>query len=346
MRGKSLWTLVSVLVLGIVLGAAMRAVAQESINLRFSSFTPPMHFMNAKVFTPWIDMVDKKTTGKVKIKLFPGAALGKPPDQYDMAVKGVADITWGICGYTPGRFPLATVMDLPFMVPTAEIGSRVAQKLYDNGTVASEFKNVHLLMLATPPPMDIHTSKKLIKVVEDIKGVKVRIPSPAIGKLIEKWGALGVGMPITEAYLSLERGVVDGVIMDPLTFWGFKMNEVTKHHTRLAVSTSLVFMAMNKGTWDKLPKDVQKVFTELSGEWLSADFHGKIATEEVAASWARLEKEEKHTVYSPPAQDLEKWTKTVEPLLDEWSKEMESKGLPGKKVLQEALNLKKQFEKK
>jgi TRAP-type C4-dicarboxylate transport system substrate-binding protein len=304
-----------------------------------------MHFMNAKVLMPWIDMVEKKTEGKVKIKLFPGAALGKPADQYDMAVKGVADITWGICGYTPGRFPLAMVMDLPFMVPNPEIGSRVAQKLYDNGTVAHEFKDVHLLMLATPPPMDLHMSKKLVKVVEDIKGVKVRIPSPVIGKLIEKWGAAGVGMPITEAYLSLERGVVDGVIMDPLTIWGFKLNEVTKYHTRLAVSTSVLFMAMNKVTWDKLPKDVQKVFTELSGEWLSADFHGKIATGEVAGSWVKLEKEG-HTVYIPPAEDLGKWYKTSEPLLDEWSKEMESKGLPGKKVFQEALNLKKQFEKK
>ena len=345
MRSKLLRTIVSTLGLTMVLGTFMPVAGQEPLHLRFSSFTPPPHFMNGKVLQPWIDMVDKRTNGKLKIQLFPGAALGKPQDQYDMAVKGVADITWGILGYTPGRFPLATVTDLPFMVPNPDVGSRIIQRLYDRGLIASEFKDVKLLMLATPPPMDLHTSKKSVKVVEDVKGLKVRIPAPLLGKLIERWGGAGVGMPITETYLALERGVVDAVLMDMLTFWGMKTNEVTKYHTKLAIATSTLFVAMNKGTWDKLPPDVQKVVNELSGEWFAADFHGKIANESVAASWQRLEKEN-HSIYTPGPMDLERFYKTAEPLLEEWAKDTESKGLPGKKVLQEALNLKKQLTQK
>ena len=139
------------LIAGLIYGFSTSANAQETINLRLSSFVPAKHFMNTRVLEPWIKTVENHTAGKLKIKLYPGSTLGKPQAQYDMAARGVADISWGILGYTPGRFPLATVMELPFISPSAEIGSRMAQRLYEAGYLKSEFKDVKLLALGMPP---------------------------------------------------------------------------------------------------------------------------------------------------------------------------------------------------
>ncbi len=344
MKKILLWTVFSVLLASMIFWLPAAVMAQDAINLRFSSFVPPMHFMNKSIMQPWIQMVDERTQGKLKIKLYPGSALGKPQDQYDMAVRGVADITWGILAYTPGRFPLTTVMELPFMSPNAEIGSRMVQRLYDKGYLKDEFKDVKVLALAMPPTMDIHSNKKLVKTLEDMKGMKVRTPSPMMGKLINKWGGVPVAMPAPEVYLSLERGVIDAIFFDTLTLIGLRCNEVTKYHTQVGISTTVVFFVMNRATWNRLPSDVQKVLNELSGEWWTADYHGKIADKTIAGARKKLEKDG-DTMYKLPSQELKRWETSAASAFDEWVAEMEGKGLPGKKVLEEARRLKAEFTK-
>lgn len=342
MKKVLLWTVISVFLTGVVLGLSAPTMAQDTINLRLSSFVPPMHFMNKRILEPWIKTVEERTHGKLKIKIYAGGALGKPQDQYNMAVRGVADITWGILAYTPGRFPLVTVMELPFMSPNAEIGSRMVQRLFDSGLLKEEFKDVKLLALAMPPTMDLHSNKGLAKRLEDLKGMKIRTPSAMIGKLIKKWGGVPVAMPAPEVYLSLERGVIDSIFFDPLTLMGMRCNEVTKYHTRVGISTTVVFFAMNKKVWDKLPPDMQKVMDELTGEYWAADLNGVIADRAVLGVLKKL-KEGGHTIYPLPPEELKKWQKASASAYDEWLEAMNQKGLAGEKVLREARRLKAEF---
>ncbi|CAB1055341.1 hypothetical protein D1BOALGB6SA_74 [Olavius sp. associated proteobacterium Delta 1] len=326
----------------LILGLSTSANAQETITLRLSSFVPAKHFMNTRVLEPWIETVEKRSAGKLKIKLYPGSTLGKPQAQYDMAARGVADITWGLLGYTPGRFPLATVMELPFLSPSAEIGSRMAQRLYDKGYLKSEFKDVKLLALGMPPNMDLHVNGKLVKTLEDLKGMKIRTPSAMMGKIIKMWGGVPVPLPAPEIYLSLETGLIDGVFLDPLTLMGVRANEVTQYHTRIGVSAPVFFFAMNQKTWDRLPPEIQKVIDEFSGEYWGADIGGVIADK---ASLGVLKKLEQagHAVYSLPHEELQRWQDAAAPAFDEWVKRMEAKGLPGNAVLQEAFRFKTQL---
>jgi len=323
-------------------GLLTAAGAQETITLRLSSFVPAKHFMNTRVLEPWIKAVENRSEGKLKIKIFPGSTLGKPQAQYDMAARGVADITWGLLGYTPGRFPLATVMELPFISPSAEIGSRMVQRLYDKGFLKSEFKDVKLLALGMPPSMDLHVIRRPVKTLDDLKGMKIRTPSAMMGKIIKIWGGVPVPLPAPEIYLSLERGVIDGVFLDPLTLVGVRASEVTKYHTRVGVSAPVFFFAMNQKTWDRLPPDVRKVIDEFSGEYWGADINGVIADKASSGVLKKLE-QAGHTVYSLPPKELKRWQDTAAPVFDEWLKSMEAKGLPGKAVLQEVLRLKTQL---
>ena len=344
MRKHQFWASIGVLWVFLIIVFSAPAIADKPINLRLSSFVPPGHFMNTKILQPWIETIDKDTNGKVKIKIYPGSALGKPQDQYDMAVRGVADITWGILAYTPGRFPLATVMELPFMSPNAEIGSRIVQRCYEKGVFGNEFEDVKLLALGMPPNMDLHTTKKKVQTLSDLKGMKIRTPSAMMGKLIKRWGGVPVAMPAPEVYMSLERGVIDAVFFDPLTLMGIKANEVTKYHTRVGISTVVFFFAMNQKTWDRLPPNVQKVFNERSGEVLSAGLNGKIADKTVVGVYKKLTAAG-HDIYVLPAQELVVWEKSVEPAFGEWVKAMEEKGLPGKKVLEHTRSIRSELTK-
>jgi TRAP-type C4-dicarboxylate transport system substrate-binding protein len=342
MKRRLLWTVTTFFLVAVFLGISIPAMAQQTINLRLSSFVPPKHFMNAAILEPWVKAIETRTNGKLKIRIYAGAALGKPQDQYDITVRGAADIAWGVGAYNPGRFPLTSVMELPFMYPNSEVGCRMVQRIYNKGYLDAEYKDVKLLALGMPPGLDVHSKTKVIKSIDDLTGMKVRVNSALMGNLMKSWGKAPVAMPATEIYLALDRGVINVVFLDSLTLFAFKLVEVTKHHTILGMSNTNFWFAMNKNTWNKLPKDVQKVVDELSGEHLSADIHGKAADK----AWMGVQKKMEsmgHTVYRLSPQELEGWKKASQPAYDEWLKAMDKKGLPGKKVLDEALRLRKEI---
>jgi TRAP-type C4-dicarboxylate transport system substrate-binding protein len=331
-----------ILICSLAIAASSLSTA-DTITLKLSSFVPEPHFMNRAVLQPWIEMVEERTDGIVQIEVYYGASLGKPQDQYDMAVKGIADITWGILGYTPGRFPLSTVMDIPFMSPSAEVGSRMIQRLYDEGYLSEEYKDVKLLALGMPNGVDLHSRKKLVKNLEDLKGLRVRVWSPIMGEVFKTWGAVPVSMPATEVYVSMERGVIDAVVMDPITLFATKLNEVVEYHTRAGMFSSAFFFAMNKDTWGKLGPDIQKVIDELSGEYFAVELNGKRADVAAAEAWKRIEAEGQ-TVYLLDKGEKARWEESSRYVAEKWVDEMEKKGLSGEKVYNEALRLKKEFQ--
>jgi TRAP-type C4-dicarboxylate transport system substrate-binding protein len=314
----------------------------ETIHLKMSSFTPPPHFMNKGVLEPWIEMVERETNGKVQIELYAGSTLGKPQDQYDMAVKGIADITWGIMGYTPGRFPLSTVMDIPFMSPSAEIGSAMIQQLFDMGYFDKEYSDVKVLALGMPTGIDLHTRKREIRTLKDMKGMRVRIFSPIMGDVIKKWGGVPVSMPATEVYVSLERGVLDAVVMDPTTLYATKLNEVVEYHTRADLFSSPFFFVMNKSTWNSLPPDVQRVIQKFSGMYFAAELNGKRGDKAAAEAWKQLEADG-HAVFVLKGVEKQRWEESALFAAEKWVEQMEKQGLPGRKVYVEALRLKKEY---
>jgi TRAP-type C4-dicarboxylate transport system substrate-binding protein len=114
------------------LAAAAAAPAQEVIKLKVSHFVPAAHNHHVAVLSPWVEEVKKRTNGKVELTIFPGAALCKPPQQYDCARDGITDIAFGVTGWSPGRFPRTSVIELPFMMRTAATGSQMLADLWDN----------------------------------------------------------------------------------------------------------------------------------------------------------------------------------------------------------------------
>jgi TRAP-type C4-dicarboxylate transport system substrate-binding protein len=311
-------------------------VSAETFNLRFSSAFPVMQTITGKVIKPWIEEINKKGKGKIKITLFPAGALGKAPEQYDLAEKGIADFSYHLADYTPGRFPLTTVFSLPFMVPSGEKVSEAMWKLYQaNDKYKEEYSKVKVLALFGHPGGHFHTVKKPIKTIADFKGLKIRTANPAISEALKIWGAIPVAMPITETYQSLGRGVIDGTVLVWEGMQVFKLNEVCKYGTVADLYTMPMMIVMNKDKWESLPADLKELIDSTSGLELSKKAGAAFDGMEIPFRKLSLKNGMKEIILSP--EEKEKLRKSTMPLRDSWVKEYTEKGYPAQEILDAAL---------
>jgi TRAP-type transport system periplasmic protein len=307
----------------------------KTIKLKFAHPYPAMHAQHKGVLVPWAKKVEEACHGALKIQFIPGGALGKPGQAYAMVEKNVADIGWDIADYSPGRFPLTTVIELPFMVSTAEKASVALWKTYEQfPEFQKEYADTKLLMLSAHAPGFFATVKKPIKSLADLDGMKIKTASSFTTAALQLFGAVPVTQPVTETYTSLERGVLDGVVMPYDGIVIFKVNELLKYYTPADFYSMVFWVAMNKKKFESLPEDIKKVIEENSGLPFSRA-HGKSFDESYASMKQICIKTGMQEVNFPET-EMQKLIETTAPLKEKWVKEMEAKGLPGKSVLEAA----------
>lgn len=327
----------SVLLLtGLLLLLSTSPVAAKTIKLTFSSAFPTMQTITGKIIAPWIEEINKKGEGKVSIKLYPAGALGKAPDQYDLAEKGIADLTYHLADYTPGRFNMTSVFSLPFMVPSGAKVSEAMWKTYmKEPKYQEEYSKVKVLALFGHPGGHFHTVKKPIRTMADFKGLKMRTANPSISEALKLWGAIPVAMPITETYQALERGVIDGTVLVYEGMVVFKLNEITRFSTVANLYTMPMMIVMNKDRWDSLPDDVKALIDSTTGLKMSVDAGAAFDKMEVPFRKLTLEKGTEEIILEPS--ELAKLKESTLPLRGQWVKDMEARGYPAQQILDTAL---------
>jgi TRAP-type transport system periplasmic protein len=313
--------------------AVYPAFAQEVITLRYAHFMPPPTAGSINS-SEWSKEIEKRTNGKVKISFYPGGTLMPAPQTYDSIVKGIADIGFSIMSYTRGKFPLTEVIDLPLGYKSGYLATKLINVYYAKFK-PKEFDEAKVLYLHAHGP-GILTTKKPVYKLEDLKGMKIRSTGLS-AKIAQALGAAPVGMPITETYDALSKGVAEGVLMPVEGLHEWKLAEVTKFTTEnygSAYSTGF-FVVMNKNKWNSLPPDVQKVFEEVSQEWIEKT--GKI--------WDRIDVEGRewavkqgHKFIPISKEEDARWVEKMNPILDDYVKTMKEKGLPGDQALKFCLD--------
>jgi TRAP-type C4-dicarboxylate transport system substrate-binding protein len=315
-------------------GAAVPAAAQE-FKLKFSHFVPPSHNHHATVIAPWVEEVKRRTGGRVEITVFPGASLCKPPQQYECVRDGIADLSFAVTGWTPGRFPLSSVVELPFMMRTAATGSQMLADLWDK-YLKQEYQDVHVLYMNVHPAGHVHTHSKHVRALEDFRGLKIRAPTAVVGDVLETLGAAKVGMPVNQIYESMSNRVIDGFVVPYEVFPPFKFFEVTRFHTEVGMYTTAFVTMMNKKKYESLPADLRRVLDETTsaqaGYW-----------KKVGASWDAAEApgrksivDRKNEIYVLPRAERQRWREALRGLDDKWVRDLEAKGLPAAALLKEA----------
>ncbi len=335
MTRPSMYFLICLSVLSLLLVAVPNTSVAETIVLKFAHPYPPMHPQHKGVLVPWAKKIEEASGGAVKIKFIPGGALGKPGQAYAMVEKNVADIGWDIADYSPGRFPMTTVIELPFMVQTAEKASVALWKTYEKfPEFQKEYADTKLLMLSAHAPGFFATVNKPVKSLDGLKGLKIKTASSFTTDALQLFGAVPVTLPVTDTYTALERGVLDGVAMPFDGIVIFKLNELLKYYTPSDFYSLVFWVAMNKNKFESLPDHVKKVIEENSGLTFSRE-HGKSFDQTYAAMKQICLKTGMQEVTFPDS-EMQKLIKLTDPMKDQWVKDMEAKGLPGKAVLDTA----------
>jgi len=324
-------------VVAVLLGASSFQAVAKPIELSFSLHVPPKAAPYHGAFLPFAKEIEKRTNGRVKIKFYLSQTLVKARDSYDAIVNGAADISFVALSWTPGRFPLSCVMELPYMVPSTFTGAHVLMDLYKKfPQIRAELKDVHLLFLWTTLPYEIHTVKKPVRKLEDMKGMKLAT-QPGARAALEALGSVPVTMPSPQLYQTVEKGVADGSALAWGAFKAWKLVEVTKYHTNAHIGGTAYCTIMNKNTWNKLPKDIQEIITDINNQMMPDTLCAAVSAEmKVGMQQCRDRNQE---IYEMPAKERARWVATGKPAWDKWVKDMEAKGLPGRAVLEEAIRL-------
>jgi len=326
----------SAVILGMA-GASGVASAQ-TVTLKSGHWLPPFHHYT-KTTKNWFRTVEAASGGKLKIKL-DKSALAKPPGQYDLVKNGVRDMTMGVAGYTPGRFQLYRMAEVPFATPSAETGSPGLHAWYTkHGFDKKEFTGTKLIVAFVHGPGILH-SKKEIKTIEDIKGVKIRVGGG--GVLIAKsLGAVPVAMSATKANESLTRGTTTAAFFPYESMKGFRLSKLVKYHLEVpgGLYTTSFFINMNKNKWDGLPGFAKAAFNKAGGpagakfigrHWDDADQVGKNLVKKAGNKIQTISPEEKM-----------RWAKAIKVVRENWIKKANDKGLNGEELLRELLAMMK-----
>jgi TRAP-type C4-dicarboxylate transport system substrate-binding protein len=325
---KEIW-LGSCFLAVLILVPVMCHAQTTAVTLKYSLPWPAAHG-NTLIAKEWALEVEKRTNGAIKINTFPAGTLTTLDKTYDGCIKGVCDIGLSVVSYVRSRFPLSEVIDLPLGYTSGLQATRLANAYFEKFK-PKEFDDVKILYLHAHGPGLLMT-KKPVKKLEDIKGMKIRCTGTSL-KVVTALGGVPVSMPQNETYDALKNGIVEGVMSPLESLQGWKLAEVVSHVTENYDSayTLLFFTAMNKKKWDALPKDVQETIEKINQEWI----------EKSGQQWVNIDKAGREyalskgvTFITLPKEEQERWAKAARPVLDDYFKNMEKTGLPGYEALQ------------
>jgi len=250
---------------------ALSSVHAQTTTLTLSSWVPPAHYLVKDILRPWIADVEKATEGRVKINMLP-KAVGAPAQHWELARKGVADITWGNFTYEPERFKQLWFAELPMMGTHAEASSVALWRTYNQYLAKNDaFQGVTLLGTGMLGGGQFHHPSKVIDTPDDLKGQKVRMGGPIQKRLLEDLGAIPVAGPGTKAYELLEGGVIDASLHALESVINFRLDGKLKNHTLIpgGLYDATFFVAINEAKFKQLSAADQQAILKLSGEALS-----------------------------------------------------------------------------
>lgn len=298
---------------GLSIGALSVPAQSAEYDLKISSMFPSTHFIQTLALEPWAKQIEEKSDGRISITFYPaGSALGSATKQFDQVRAGVVDFAVGIPAIPRGRHPRIVLSELPFVVPNSEVGTCALMSMKDE--FQSDFPGTRILNLTVTEPSGAHTNKE-VKTLDDLKGLRIRTPTPAITAMLEEIGATPVGMPPTEIYESVERGVVDGNIMPWGPVGAFKLWEVLKYHIDAGINPVSMYTLMNQAKYDSLPADLQKIIDDASDDVFSNWGRWWNETDKTAIEAARAN----GNVIIPMSQDeRDAWRTRLTPVVDKY----------------------------
>ena len=303
---------------------------QEVYNIKFSTWHPPAGEECQNTWTPMLEELQERSGGRITYTPYYGAALGAGPEHYDIVRDGLSDMGYFTATWTPDRFPLTDVLSMPVKVLGKDVAVEIGNEMYER-VLHEEFSDDVKVLQLNGCVMSFIWTNKPVRTLEDLKGLKIRSPGGLQTYMIESLGAEPSFIPLGDVYLSMETGVIDGIVTCPMLYKAYKLHELGKHAVVATFGCVSEGVIMNKKFYDKMPVDLQTIVEEVVRN--PFELTGGL-TEEVIQACMDSMSAEGVEFYELPAEEAERWyDRFSEEVVKKWVGDMDKKGLPGKETL-------------
>lgn len=305
--------------------SAKEYTAQSPLILKMTSFAMPTHPYVKYGQKPWADELKEKSGGRLVVELYNPNTVCPDGEVYDCVQSGVIDIGAHTTQRVKGLFPLSGVIDLPFLYPTAETASQAFLQLVDEfPELRQEYAGAHLLGVWSGAPFQLHSVKRPIHTIEDMKGMKIGVTAASIVPIVQAMAATGVLIPVSDCYLAIQRGQVDVITVPYAFIVSSKVYEATKYSTTINMMLTGVYMCMNQHVYESMPADLRAILDESLGRdrfrlW------GKVTDQGDVEDLATIKKAGQE-VYVMPAEEILKGRETTRPVVELWMQECARRG--------------------
>lgn len=313
---------------------------KQVIEMKWAHHLPATHIYSTELASYFIQEVEKRTNGQVKITLYPGEQLGKPEDYLKMLQSGALEIAVIDTGTLAAEMPLCGMMQLPNAYPNSIVGTKILYDLATEGILNDEFMKQGVrpfVTVAVPQYLILNNERPILK-PEDLKGLKIRTTGKSRILAIQGLGAIPVNMPSSDVTEALNRGTIDGTANSANATTQYGYHEITKYVTAgIPIGGMDAEWAISEKAWQKLPEDVQKIFMEV----------GKETSERVAALLDEQDAINIRDVITPKVEQVDYvegdaykvWEDALKVVEEQWVQDNNAKGLPASQAIEEKNNL-------
>lgn len=287
---------------------------------------------------PWARKLATDSGARITVLVYPSMELGgQAPQLIDQVRDDVVDIVWTLTGYTPGRFPRTEVFELPFLNADPVTMNLALHDFLRRHP--EEFAEYKLIAAFVHAGQALHSRQAIASLV-DIRGLKIRIPSRVSGWAVEAMGGIPIGSPVSAIPELLSRGIVDAAFIPFEVVQALRVDELVDYHVTLdragsdRFNTQVFVLAMNRGSYERLPGDLKAVVDRNSGED-TARWLGELWTANEEPGRTRAQ-ESGELIRLPPEVVAELRERVEVPVQQRWFDLVATRGLNGPELLREA----------
>ena len=301
------------LLAALVLAALPLGAQAQAIKLTLghgAAIGNPRHEASVK----FAEALKAKSGGRIEVQVAPSAQLGDDAAMVTALRTGALDLSANSQGAVANAVPEYAAFGMPFLFssPAAAfklldgpLGKELADKSAEKGMV--------LLGAWDNGIRQMTNSKRPIAKVEDMKGLKMRVPPDAtLVDIMKALGAESQQIKFAELYVALQQGVVDGQENPLVNIHASKLYEVQKHLAMTNHQFQITPFLMSKRSWDKLSDADKKAVQEAASEAttlqrkLSADADEKLLAE-LKAKGMQVTTPDKAAFAKATAEVTDKW---------------------------------------
>lgn len=321
---------------GSLLAASTGWAQDKPVRLRLSHNLPTTNALHFGVLEPWAKSIEETSNGNLTVQIFPAQQMGPAKEHYNLARDGIVDLSFYLVGIEPGRFPIVSAAEMPFLVSDNGKGSRAFYEWYQP-YAEKEMRDVKVCTMFYDGGGTIH-SKKKIEVPADLQGLKIRSPNVLAADFYRKAGASPLQLSASDAAEAVERGVVDAISFPWNLLKALGADRALKYHLDMDFYSLGTAILMNKAAYARLSDNQKAVIdAHCNADW----------AEKLPKAWYDWEQEGRkvlladssHTVYKVADENVGEWRAMAERVREDWEKGASKNGVDAKEAF-EALQAK------